>query len=222
MCPVSARRGVWVLSFLVVTLLINVPIAHTAWTRNRIENSGIETAAHVVEAKGVPASSPGAWFVVYEFPEDIDPDKQEYTVEVDEETYHYAVTSEQVDVRYLPDDPGAHIVEGEVGNSFGLWLVAFADIALLLMLLLYVFYGRRQDAPLQLLATADVRRCKPSWSLQQLTKDEYVATGEIVVIEDDHIVLETQGGKRIRLVLGDHANEVGYQQPAEIRGRVLP
>ncbi len=222
MTPVKTRTGVWVLCLIVVTLLINVPIANTAWVRYQVANSGVETQATVEAAEGVPEDDPGAWFLLYSLPDDVDPEGREFNTEVDKETYEEALASKTVTVTYLEDDPGAHVVEGQVTQRFGLVMVALADVVLLLMGLLYLFFGRRQDRPLELLATADVRRCRPSWTLVKLSHEEYVATGEIVEAADGAIVLETEGGRRVRLVLGDHTNDVGFQQPAEIRGRALP
>jgi hypothetical protein len=213
---------VWVLALVAVTLLINVPIANTAWVRYRLASEGLETTATVHKAEGVPKDDPGAWFVRYSLPENIDPEGRQFSTEVDKQTFEEAKASEEVTVTYLDGKPRAHVVEGQVTRRFGLFLVGLADVVLLLMFLLYFFFGRKQDAPLALLATADVRRCAPSWTLRPVGKDEYVATGEIVDIAGDVIVLETEGGRRVRLVLGDHTNDLGYQQPAEIRGRVLP
>lgn len=222
MTPVKTRTGVWVLCLIIVTLLINLPIANTAWVRYQVSHSGVETTATVERAEGVPADDPGAWFLLYSLPEDVDPERRQFNTEVDKETYEEALASNRVRVTYLEDNPGAHVVEGQVTRRFGLVMVALADVVLLLMGLLYLFLGRRQNLPLQLLATADVRRCRPSWTLTKLDHDEYVATGEIVDVADDAIVLETEGGRRVRLVLADQRNDVGFQQPAEIRGRVLP
>lgn len=217
----SARKGIWLLSLVGVTLLINLPIAQTAWNRHKLSTEGITTYAEVTHAEGVPKDDPQLWFVRFRLPEDVDAEKREFSAEVTEATYDQAVADDRLEVTYLEDDPQANTVEGAVERSMGLWLVAFADVALLLMFALYLAVGRNREKALVLLATADVRRCAPGHSITEVPGGEYLVTGDVVEIEDDAIVVESEGGRRVRLVLGDHTNEVGYQQPVEIRGREL-
>src|SRR5688500_12234976 len=112
-------------------MLINLPVAHSTWTRHRIAQDGIITTVEVLDAEGVPDDDPEVYFVTYRFDEDIDEEQNEYNSEVDEEAFTTARTSNQLQVRYLDGDPGAHVVEGEVRHRFVLVLLALGDLALL-------------------------------------------------------------------------------------------
>lgn len=217
----TSRRGVWLFSFVFLALLINGPTAHGAWTRHRIAEDGVTTYAEVVTAEGVPEDDPTLYFVTFTFPREIDQEQREFSVEVDEATYHYAKTSQQIQVRYLADNPGANVVAGQVERKFALVLVVLADIALLAFLVLYLRFGRR-EGPLRLLATSDIERTRPGFALDQVSADEWVVTGEIVKIADDVVTMVSQGGRQVQVTLGEHENRVGYQQPAQVRGRTLP
>lgn len=211
----------WLFTFVFLALLINGPIAHSAWTRHQIAEDGITTDAEVVSAEGVPNDDPTLYFVTFKFEREIDPEQREFNVEVDEATYHSARTSKQIRVRYLEDDPGANVVEGQVERKFQLVLVALADVALLVFLLLYLKFGRT-GGPLRLLATSDIERTQPGFALSQVSGDEWVVQGEIVKIVDDVVTMVSEGGRHVQVTLGEHANLVGYQQPCQVRGRELP
>lgn len=218
----TSRRGVWLFAFVLVAILINLPVAHTAWTRHQIAQDGIITTVEVLDAEGVPDDDPQVWFVTYRFPEDIDDERREFNAEIDEETYLTARTSNQLQVSYLEDDPGAHVVEGEVRHRFVLVLVALGDLALLVFLALFLKFGRRSSM-LRLLATSDVERSRSqAYGVSQVSGDEWVVIGEITSISGDVLTLVADGGREVEVTLGEHDNAVGYQQPCEVRGRELP
>lgn len=218
----ASRRGVWLFAFILVALLINLPVAHTAWTRHRIAENGITTSVEVIDAEGVPDDDPEVWFLTYRFPEEIDPERREFNAEVDEETFRFAQTSDQVEVSYLEGNPGAHVVEGQVTRRFQLVLVALGDAALLVFLFLYLRFGRR-DTTLRLLATSDIERSRSeAYAVSQVSGDEWVVIGEISKIAGDVITLVSGAGREVEVTLGEHENLVGYQQPCQVRGRELP
>lgn len=220
----GSRRGAWLVGFVVLVLLVNVPLAYSLWTRFRLDRAGESTYATILPESdgttGVPSERPTAWFVAYRLPEDVEPRQQEYAVEVDEATYDEATSAGRVRVVYLPDKPSSHLVDGQVTHALGYWLVGLADLALLLIGLLYAFVGRRQDKQLRLVALAAPERCPPAWTLSQVGDDEYVVTGEVVAVEDDAIVVETQEGRRVRVELAGFGTDIGHQQPVRVRGRV--
>lgn len=218
----ASRRGVWLFAFVFVALLINLPVAHTAWTRHRLAENGINTSVEVIDAEGVPDDDPEVFFVTYKFSEDIDPEQNEFSTEVDEETFTYAETSDQLQVRYLEGKPGAHVVEGQVTRRFQLVLVALGDLALLAFFILYLKFGRR-DNVIRLLATSDIERSRSAaYGLSQVSGDEWVVTGEITKIVDDVVTMVTHGNQEVQVTLGEHESLVGYQQPCQVRGRELP
>ena len=135
------------LYLVLVALLINLPFAHSAWTRHRIAQDGITTTVEVVDAEGVPDDDPEIWFISYQFPEEIEEDQKTYDAEVDEETWNFASTSKQVRVRYLEDNPSAHVVQGEVRRMFPWVLLGLGDLALLAFFGPTRFDGRPHESP---------------------------------------------------------------------------
>ena len=136
-------------------------------------------------------------------------------------TYDEAVASEQLEVRVLPDSPSRFRVEGQDTSNLVLGLTVGADLVLLgIALLTWRFggtLGRRPD--LRMVATDDVQRCKPGAGLEQVG-DLWVAKGEVVEKTDDTVVLDL-GDRRVVVELAGFANSVGYQQPAQVVGRMI-
>lgn len=225
MAPVSTRRGVWILTIVVVALLINLPMAHSWWTSYRLDHTGVTTFAKVVEAQALPKGSddPQRFFITYTLPAEADPDGREFTAEIDRETFAVADSSKEIEVLYLEDRPSANRVQGSRTSNIGYWLAGFADLSLFAALLLALRFGLRPEQPLTLLASADVVRCKPDFAVEEQEREgEYVVRGDIIKMEDGEIVVHAGAGREVRVVLGEYRNPVGYQQPVEVRGRVLP
>jgi hypothetical protein len=222
---VSTRRGVWVLAIAFVALLINLPVAHSWWMSNRLDKDGVIETARVVDAQALPKGSddPQRFFITYTLPESADPDGREFTAEIDRETFEVADASKEIEVLYLEDQPSANRVQGSLTSNIGYWLAGFADLGLIAAMLLALRFGLRPEQPLTLLASADVVRCKPDFAVEEQEREgDYVVRGDIMKIEDGEIVLHAGAGREVRVLLGEYANPVGYQQPAEVRGRVLP
>ena len=219
----SSRRSVWFLTLGIIALIVNLPLVHGMWTNYRLDQIGVTTTAEVTDLNALPPDSQDqAFFIDYKLPEEADPERRSFFSEVDEETFRAAEASKQVEVVYLSDHPSANRVEGQVTNRLGLYLALFADFSLILGLLLALKFSRRPEEGLVLLATADVRRCKPGGLVEPEGRDEYVVRGDVIEITEGEIVLHAGGGQEVRVVLGGYANPVGYQQPAEVHGRLLP
>lgn len=223
--PASRRTGLWLFGLVAVALLINLPFAWTLWTRHQLAQEGVRAQA-VVEPEGertvaVPEDDPEAWYVGYRLPSELDPEQKLHSTQVEEDAFDEATSTGRIAVTHLPDDPGTHLVEGQVTHRLAYVLVGFADLALLAMALLYVFVGRKQERDLLLEALADVERCPPSWTMLELDDDEWLVTGEVTELFDDGLALESRGGKRVRVRLGEFHNEIGHQQPARVRGRAV-
>lgn len=223
--PATRRTGLWLLGFVAVVLVINLPFAWTLWTRYQLAQEGVTTQAVVEQdperTLGVPEGDPQAWYVAYRLPEDLDPAQDLHSTEVERAVFDDATATGEVEVTYLPDDPRTHVVEGQVFHRLAYVLVGFADLALLAMLLLYVFVGRKQGKELLLEALGDVERCPPSWTMTELDDDEWLVTGEVAELFDDGLVIVSREGRRVRVRLGQWHNEIGHQQPARVRGRAV-
>jgi hypothetical protein len=220
----SSRRGVWYLTIGLIAVIINLPVAHGVWTNYRLDKVGVTTTANVTAFNAIPPDQRDqAFFIDYKLPEEADPQQRTFFSQVDEETYRAAKISKTVDVVYLSGNPAANRVEGQVTHRLGLYIALFADFALLMALLLALKFGQRpKEELLLLLATADVVRCKPGGLVEPEGRDEYVVRGDVIEIGKGEIVLHAGAGREVRVVLGGYRNSVGYQQPAEVHGRVLP
>jgi hypothetical protein len=213
------RRGVVLL--VVLVFLINLPIVHSTITNWRVSSSGVDVTAEVTDARVTsPDDDPRYWLGI-RFPEDIDPDQTIWPVEVDPATYDAALEVRQIEARVLKSNPAAFRVEGEVRGWLGLITTLIADAILLLILLVVRRFGRRPGPPpLRLAAIGDVERCPPGGLVEQIEGSLYLVRGEVVAIEEGEVVLAA-GEQEVVVVLDGHANPVGYQQPAQVRGRVM-
>lgn len=206
---------------LLLVALINLPLVHSTWTRWQVGRSGTDVTATLVEDRATETSGGDRYLVAFRFPEEIDPDQDVWPAEVDQSAYDDAVASGEVRVRVLENRPAAYEVAGQVRSWAGLVVTLLADLFLAMMVLLFWFFGRRtRPLPLRVAAIGDVERCQPGGVLEQIEGTLYLVRGEVAEIEDGEIVLDL-GDQDVVVVLDGHANPVGYQQPAQVRGRLL-
>jgi len=215
------RRTNRILLVVVLVAFINLPVLHSTWTRWQVDRNGTDTTAEVVDTRVLGDEADPSYWLVFRFPEDIDPDRVPWSAQVERETFEGAGAEGSVEVRVLEDRPAAHIVEGQVRNPLGLIITLIAD-AILLAILLLVWRGRRtRPVPIRIAAIGDVERCPPGAVLEQIEGDLYLVRGEVTGIDGDEIVLDA-GERDVLVILDGHRNPVGYQQPAEVRGRIVP
>jgi hypothetical protein len=216
----TSRRSVSVALAIFLMVLITVPVIWGAWNSWRLSAVGVETTAVVTGTDTLPPKSAHAnrFFIRYHLPTDADPQHAQYTAEVDQQTYDSATATQQVPATYLPGNPGANVIDGQVSNRVMLWLVLAADLSMLGVLALALKFGERPEQQLVLLATGDVVRCKPEFAVEQ-DGENYVVRGDIVAIGTGEFTIHVGAGRDVRVVLGEYRNPVGHQQPAEVRGR---
>jgi hypothetical protein len=216
-----SRRSKGTLLVVLLVLMINFPILHSTWTSWRVDNSGTDVTVPVTQHDVLTPEDDPHYMLAFRFPQDIDRDQSTWTAEVEKSAYDEAVASGDVDVRVLEGNPAAYEVEGEVRSWLGLVTTLVADAILVLVALLLWRYGRRsRPQPLRLAAIGDLERCPPGGVIEQVEGTLYLVRGEVVQIADGQVVLDT-GEREVVVVLDGHANPVGYQQPAQARGRVL-
>jgi hypothetical protein len=216
-----SRRTNRILLVVVLVAFINLPVFHSTWTRWQVGRNGTDTTAEVVETRVLDADEDPSYWLVFRFPESIDPDRAPWTAQVDQDTFEQASAEDAVDVRVLEDRPSAHIVEGEVRNPLGYIITLIADVILLAILLLVGRGRSRRPVPIRIAAIGDVERCPPGSALEQIEGDLYLVRGEVTGLDGDEIVLDA-GERDVLVVLDGHHNPVGYQQPAQVRGRIIP
>jgi hypothetical protein len=96
-----------------------------------------------------------------------------------------------------------------------------ADVVLLAILLLVRRARPRRPVPIRVAAIGDVERCPPGQALEQIEGDLYLVRGEVTGLDGDEIVVDA-GERDVLVILDGHHNPVGYQQPAQVRGRLVP
>lgn len=203
---------------LVLVAFVNLPAVHSTWQRWQVDRSGVDTTGEVVHTERV---GDGYW-LSFRYSEGIDEEQSTWPAEVARATYERAQETGEVGVRYLEGRPSAYEVEGQLRHWAGLITTIIADAVLVLILLLvWRFGGRRSPLPMRMAAIGDLERCPPGASLEQVEGDLYLVRGEVTVIEDDEVWLEVDG-QDVIVILDGHQNPVGYQQPAQVRARLLP
>ncbi|WP_170219362.1 hypothetical protein [Nocardioides litoris] len=211
--PRRSRR-VAVVVVVALLALVNLPLVHGAWTDRQVRVAGVDVVAEVTATEDAPG--PGG-LVDFRFAPDVDPDQATWRAALEQPAFARAVDDGTVEVRVVPGDPRRYLVEGAQGTGLLLVLTGFADVVLLLALVLVV--RRRGGGPLRLVALEDVTRARPGGRLEEVDEATYLVVGEVSVRELDAVVIDT-GARSVRVELDGHANPVGYEQPAQVRARL--
>lgn len=210
------RRTRYVLVLVLAVVLVNLPLLHSTWTDQRVERSGIDVQATVVDHRTVG----GQHLLSFTFPESVDPDQRSWQADVDTTTYDRAVASGELGVRVLSDEPAAYRADGQVTSNSLLVMTLLADVVLILAVLLLWRLGGRRRPQLRAIAVADVERCAPGSALDRIEGETFLIRGEVSAIEPGQVVLEL-GDRSVLVYLDGHLNAVGHQQPAQVRARLV-
>jgi hypothetical protein len=217
-----SRRANRILLVVVLVAFINLPVLHSTWTRWQVQRNGTDTVADVADTRVLGDEADPSYWVVFRFPEDIDPDQFAWSAQVERDVFQEADAEGSIDVRVLESRPAAYIVEGQIRNPLGWIITLIADaIILAILLLAWRSRGRARPVPIRIAAIGDVERCPPGAVLEQIEGDLYLVRGEVTGIDGDEIVVDA-GERDVLVILDGHQNPVGYQQPAEVRGRIIP
>lgn len=215
-----SRRTLRILLIAFLASVINLPLLHSTWTDWRVERSGIDVTAAVTETETLGDADDPSYWVVFEYDEDVDPDQELWPAQVDRSTWERVRAAGTIEVRVLEDQPSAYETEGQVEGRLGLVITLVVD-AILLGLLLLLRRGRySRPLPVRVAALHDVERCPPGTAWEEVDEGVYLARGEVVGVADDEIVLDV-GDRTVVVILDGHRNEVGWQQPAQVRGRLI-
>jgi len=210
------RRTRYLLVLVLAAVLINLPLLHSTWTDQRVERNGIDVHATVLEHRTVG----GQHLLSFRFPESVDPDQRSWQADVDETTYDHAVGTGEVGVRVLEDDPSAYRVDGQVTSRSLLVMTLLADVLLVVSALLLWRLGGRRRPQLRAIAVEDVERCAPGSALDRIEGETYLIRGEVTAVEPGQVVLQLTD-RSVLVYLDGHQNAVGYQQPAQVRARLV-
>lgn len=204
------HRGVLVV--LLLLAVVNLPFVHGAYVNRQIDRDGVVVSATVLTTR----ESGDGGLVEFRFDEDVDPDQDVWQAALGADAFDRAVQDETVQVRVVPGSPDRYEAVGGAGAGLLVGLTVFADVVLLIALVLML---RRRPGPLTLVATQDVARARPGGRLERLSPSTYLVVGEVSLVEADAVVLDT-GAERVRVELGEFDNPVGHQQPAQVRCRL--
>lgn len=210
------RRTRHLVVLVLAAALVNLPLLHSSWTDRRVERSGVDVQATVVDHATVGDQH----LLTFRFPESLDPEQRSWQADVDPTTYDLAVDTGGLGVRVLADQPAAYRADGQVDSNVLLVVTLVADALLLLVALMLWRYGGRGRRRLEAVAVADVERSAPGSALDLIGGETYLVRGEVSVVEPDHVVLDL-GDRSVRVRLDGHRNPVGHQQPAQVRARLL-
>lgn len=215
------RRTNRILLVVVLVAFINLPFLHSAWTNWRVERSGLEVTAEVVDSRVVDRGGDPSYYLQIRFPRTLDQNREIWPAAVDRETFDAAEESGVVQARVLSDNPAAYRVEGQVTSRLGLIITVVADLILVgILLLAWRYGGRSRPVPIRIAAIGDIERCPPGGAIEQVEGDLYLVRGEVTGIDGDEVVIDA-GERDVLIVLDGHHNPVGYQQPAQVRGRLV-
>lgn len=210
------RRTRYVLVLVLAATLVNLPLLHSIWTDQRVERSGIDVRAEVVDHR----TDGGRHLVSFTFPESVDPEHRTWQADVGATTYDRAVASGEIGVRVLRDDPALHRVDGQVRSSALLVMTLLADVLLVLSALLLWRLGGRRRPQLRAIAVADVEHSEPGTALDRLEGETFLVRGEVSAIEPGQVVLQLEN-RSVLVYLDGHLNAVEPQQTAQVQARLV-
>src|SRR4051812_46580317 len=176
------------LLFVVVMLVVlTFPLVSTMLTRARVERDGVDVTASVLDT----TRNGDSYLVAFRLPATIDPERRNFSAEVDRTAYLKASATHRIGVRVLEDRPTAHRVEGQVASRTPLVLTIVADLLVLVVGLWWVRVGRRRP-PVRLAADADLEPAEHAGpgTLTSTGHDLYEVVGPVVTDGTEEIVVD--------------------------------
>ena len=202
---------------LVLAALVNLPLVHSDLDRPRASSGPAST----YEPRW---STIAPWatehLVSFTFPDDIDPDQRTWRLRSTRRRTTAPSTAPSSRCGCSRTTRAAYRVLGQVETEVVLIATLVADALLLAIGLLWWRFRGRGHAQLRAIAVQDVERCKPERVLEQVEGETYLIRGEVTTIAPGMVVLDV-GDQTVLVHLDGHRNPVGYQQPAQVRARLL-
>jgi hypothetical protein len=214
--PWTARTRRLLLVIVAVVLLL-FPLVSTMLTRARVERSGTEVTATVLQV----ADDNGRYLVAYRLPKDVDPEQQSWSRRVDEPTYRKAAQTKTITAKVLEGHLPANRVEGQI-DSITPWVVTGISVGLVLIVgLWWVKVGRRRP-PVRMRADADLVAAgsEERPALTHQGGELYEAIGPVTSTEDGTVVVDV-GERRVVVVLGEYDNPVAVGGSVRARGPLV-
>ncbi|MFC5176230.1 hypothetical protein [Nocardioides taihuensis] len=220
MAVLDRQRKTWLL-LAVLALMVNLPLLHSWYLGWRVEQSGTDVTATVVQEETSCVAEGDRLLLPLRVPPAAGWGEQNgLCPRVDRETYDAAIADGQVTVRVLEDRPGAYAIDGEVGSPVLLIGTLVIDVFLVLMVFLSRRYGKPRTSVVRISALGDVEPGPPDAAYEEEGDGVVLVRGQVVGLEPDEVVLDT-GLREVVVILDGFANSVGWQQPAQVRGRLV-
>jgi hypothetical protein len=202
----------------VAMFVLTFPLIATLVTRARVERSGTDVVATVIDT----SRKGDDYLVGFRFPEEVDPDQDNYSAEVERASYESAVETKTITVRVLDGRPEAHRVEGEIHSKTPYVVVAVTNGIVLLLGLWWIKTGRRRPTVrLRALGPLEPVGVEEPGSLGRVPGgDVYEAVGTVLSTDDAEAVLDL-GERRVVVALDGHPNPVAVGSPARAHGPMI-
>ena len=211
-----------ILVVLVLLAVINLPLIGSTLQGWQVDSSGKPTVATLTKYEQLGSEEDPTYWLAFTFDKSVDPKQQSWIAQVDRAHYEEARDTRQVRARVVPGHPSSYRVAGQVHGKVGLVVTIIADLAILGFVLLGRRYGtkRRRPGVVRLAAIEDVTRGPDEASVEQIEGDLHLVRGKVLQ-HDEHEVWIDAGQDVVVVILDGHANPVGVQQAAQVRGRLV-
>jgi hypothetical protein len=123
---------------LFVLFLVNLPVVSQHLAERTLDRKGRDVVATVVDS----TRRDGHDYLDYRLPEDVDPQRTRYSVEVDDASFEQARTTHQLAVRVVPGQPRTNRPVG-AGSGHTFLVVALLGDAVMLVIA-WLWWRRRQ------------------------------------------------------------------------------
>jgi hypothetical protein len=206
------------LLFVVVILaVLTYPLVNSLLTSARVERSGVDVTATVLET----TRNGDSYLVAFRLPEEIDPGQRNYSAEVDRASYDKAAASKQIRVRVLKDRPTAHEVEGEIHSRASWVFTGVADAIVLIVGLWWVKVGRRRPT-VRMLAEDDPEPAEldEAGTLTRIEGGRYELVGHVESSSGSEVVVDV-GDRKVVVFLGGRSNPVEVGAVLRARGPLV-
>jgi hypothetical protein len=214
----TTARGRRLLFVTAVVVVLAVPLVASLATRARVDSSGIDVTATVVETTRRGES----YLVGFRFSKDVDPEQDTYSAQVDRSSYEQAAQTKKITVRVLDGRPEAHRAEGEIRSNTPYFVMAAGILLVLFIGLWWARTGRRRPT-VRMRASGPI---EPADAAEAGTlgrepgQDVYEAVGTVLSADDAEVVLDV-GERHVVVLLSGHPNPVPEGSPARARGPVI-
>ncbi len=123
--------GRYVVLLLALVVIVNLPLFQAWRSQQKLDDEGVEVTVEVVDGQVLGGGSDPRYALEFTYADDLEGEPEERAAFVDRATYEEAMTTKQLEVRVLPDDPDSFRPEGEQTSNLLVVITLVADLVLL-------------------------------------------------------------------------------------------